>query len=320
MEQRVSMVTLGVADLARARTFYERLGWRGQQVQETVFFQAGGMALVLWSRAELDRDAGIDAGHQHGTGGVALAQNVRSEADVDQVIAVAEQAGAQITRRPGATSYGGYAGYFADPDGHLWEVAYNPGFPMDADGAIAVPNFGAMSDRAMSTARAEARLPRRRSGDGSHALLDSEVQSPGEEAGHLVAPHRAVGAECPVGIASSEAGSRGPVDVGFQPVAGVVAEVVTALGQHGCAAPPGYVVVGSSEKRGHLRPAYVCLRLVRRKGSPGDDARLCQPIDVPLMLRTGIVCEPVDLRFGQGASGALDQRGEKGCHLLAVDG
>jgi hypothetical protein len=141
MEQRVSLVTLGVADLARARTFYEQLGWRGQEVADTVFFQTGGSAVVLWGRDKLAADAGVDdAGG--GFGGVALAHNVRSPAEVDEVMAVAARAGATVTRAPAGTFYGGYAGCFTDPDGHVWEIAYNPGFPLADDGSITIPDMG----------------------------------------------------------------------------------------------------------------------------------------------------------------------------------
>ncbi|MCW2607671.1 MAG: hypothetical protein JWO60_2364 [Frankiales bacterium] len=133
------MVTLGVADLDRARAFYEALGWQGQTVQGTVFFQAGGLALVLWGREELAADSGVP----HGTGGFALAHNVRSRAEVDDLVAAAEAAGGTVTRRPAETSYGGYAGYVLDPDGHAWEVAHNAGFPLADDGTITVPDFGA---------------------------------------------------------------------------------------------------------------------------------------------------------------------------------
>lgn len=142
MEQRISLVTIGVADLARARTFYERLGWRGQQVEETVFFQAGGLALVLWGRDKLADDAGIDDTGRDGFGGMALAHNVRSPAEVDQVLDQAASAGAVITRAASETFYGGYAGCFTDPDGHVWEIAYNPGFALDQNGAITIPDFG----------------------------------------------------------------------------------------------------------------------------------------------------------------------------------
>ena len=142
MEPRVSLVTLGVADLPRARAFYERLGWQGQEVEETVFFQAGGMVLVLWGRDKLAADCGVPGMAAGGAGGLALAQNVRSQGAVDTVLAEAEQAGARITRPASETFYGGYAGCFADPDGHVWEIAYNPGFPLAPDGTITVPDFG----------------------------------------------------------------------------------------------------------------------------------------------------------------------------------
>jgi uncharacterized protein len=143
VEQRISLITLGVAELPRARTFYERLGWRGQELEETVFFQAGGLALVLWGRDKVAGDAGLEHSGTDGFGGMALAHNVRSRAEVDEVLAQAADAGAEITRAAGETFYGGYAGFCRDPDGHVWEIAYNPGFPLDPDGAITVPDFGA---------------------------------------------------------------------------------------------------------------------------------------------------------------------------------
>ena len=143
MEQRISIVTLGVADLARSKRYYEALGWQGQEVQETVFFQAGGQAVVLWSRAALAADSGID---DDGStfGGIVLAHNVRSSNEVDELIGQAEAAGATVTRRPAETFYGGYAGFFLDPDGHVWEIAHNPGVPLDDSGAITIPDFGAI--------------------------------------------------------------------------------------------------------------------------------------------------------------------------------
>ena len=141
MEQRVSLITLGVADLARARAFYERLGWRGQEVEETAFFQAGGMALVLWGREKVAADAGVADGGSDGFGGITIAQNVRSRAEVDEVMAVAAEAGAVITQAARETFYGGYAGFFADPDGHVWEIAHNPGFVIGDDGAVVLPDF-----------------------------------------------------------------------------------------------------------------------------------------------------------------------------------
>jgi catechol 2,3-dioxygenase-like lactoylglutathione lyase family enzyme len=136
MEQRVSLVTLGVADLARARAFYEGLGWTTGATpgDDVVFFQAGGTIVGLWSREQLAEDSGVtDSG---GWGGVTLAHNVRSPAEVDAVMATAEQAGATIARQAGGTFWGGYSGVFLDPDGHPWEVAVNPHWTIRDDGSI----------------------------------------------------------------------------------------------------------------------------------------------------------------------------------------
>jgi predicted lactoylglutathione lyase len=142
MEQRVSLITLGVRDVAAARQFYERLGWQCTlDVEETAFFQAGGLIVTLWSREKLAADLGVADGG--GWGGIALAHNVRSPAEVDAVIAQAREAGATITRDPATTFYGGYAGAFTDPDGHTWEIAWNPAFPLAPDGTIALPGDGA---------------------------------------------------------------------------------------------------------------------------------------------------------------------------------
>ena len=143
MQQRISLVTLGVDDLARSRSFYEQLGWRGQEIEETVFFQAGAMAIVLWSRAKLAADSGLEDPHPDSFDGIVLAQNLRCEAEVDELVAAAERAGAQITRPAAPTFYGGYAGVFCDPDGHAWEVAFNPGFTLDDDGSLVLPDFSA---------------------------------------------------------------------------------------------------------------------------------------------------------------------------------
>lgn len=144
MEQRVSLITLGVDDVARAKAFYQALGWVGQELEETVFFQAGGMAVVLWGREKLAEDAGVDgAGADRGFAGIALAQNVRSPGEVDEVVAAAERAGGRVTCAPHTTFYGGYAGYFADPDGNLWEIAHNPGFTLADDGSLVLPDFNA---------------------------------------------------------------------------------------------------------------------------------------------------------------------------------
>jgi len=136
MEQRVSLVTLGVRDLARARAFYETLGWRTNAAPDdgVVFFQAGGMILALWGRVELAEDSGVhDSG---GWGGITLAHNVRSPAEVDAVIAEAEAAGATVTRSGAETFWGGYSGAFTDPDGHAWEVAHNPHWTLADDGSV----------------------------------------------------------------------------------------------------------------------------------------------------------------------------------------
>jgi len=143
MEQRISLVTLGVGDLVRSKAFYAQLGWHGQEVEETVFVQAGGLALVLWDRDKLAADCGLPGGPATGFGGIVLAQNVRSAGEVDEIVAAAAAAGAAVTRPPGATFYGGYAGVFTDPDGHAWEVAYNPGFALAEDGTLTIPDFSA---------------------------------------------------------------------------------------------------------------------------------------------------------------------------------
>ena len=135
MEQRLSLVTLGVADLSRARAFYEALGWTtgASPADDVVFFQADGMILALWSREQLAEDSVVeDSG---GWGGVTLAHNVRSPEEVDAVIAEAEQAGATVVRPGAATFWGGYSGVFLDPDGHPWEVAHNPRWTIAEDGS-----------------------------------------------------------------------------------------------------------------------------------------------------------------------------------------
>lgn len=140
MDQRLSVVTLGVADLARARRFYEALGWRSDSKPEegVVFFQAAGIVVALWGRDELTADSGtVDSG---GWGGVTLAHNVGSPAEVDAVIEAAEAAGATVARRGAETSWGGYSGVFIDPDGHSWEVAHNPFWTLDADGTVRLPD------------------------------------------------------------------------------------------------------------------------------------------------------------------------------------
>jgi len=138
VEQRVSIITLGVADVAASRRFYEALGWTvDMDVEETVFFQAGGMIVIVWGREKLAADTGVE--DRGGRGGVTLAHNVRSNGDVDRVIEEARAAGARITRGSATTFYGGYAGVFVDPDGHPWEIACNPGLSLADDGTIGVP-------------------------------------------------------------------------------------------------------------------------------------------------------------------------------------
>ena len=142
MEQRVSLATLGVSDLRRARAFYEALGWvsRAKPDDDVVFFQAGGMVVALWDRAQLAEDSGVeDTG---GWGGVTLAHNVRSPDEVDAVIAQAEAAGARIPRHGAATFWGGYSGVFVDPDGHPWEVAHNPSWTITPEGATLASDAG----------------------------------------------------------------------------------------------------------------------------------------------------------------------------------
>ncbi|KOU55860.1 glyoxalase [Streptomyces sp. MMG1533] len=144
MEQRITLITLGVSDLARSKAFYEALGWRGQEVEDTVFFQAGGLGLVLWSHAKLAEDCGLEPGPRAaGFGGIALAHNVRSDEEADALLSVVEQAGGTITKPAAVNAIGFYSGAFVDPDGHAWEVAHNPGFPLAADGSVTIPDFGA---------------------------------------------------------------------------------------------------------------------------------------------------------------------------------
>jgi uncharacterized protein len=138
MEQRLSLVTLGVSDLQRARTFYEALGWHTNAAPEddVVFFQTLGMVVALWGRDQLAEDSGVEDGG--GWGGVTLAYNTRSAEDVDAVIEEAERAGARIAKRPGTTFWGGYTGVFVDPDGHPWEVAHNPRWTLAEDGSLTI--------------------------------------------------------------------------------------------------------------------------------------------------------------------------------------
>lgn len=141
MEQRLSLVTLGVSDLARSRRFYcGGLGWRESSAgnESVCFIDAGGVVLGLYGRTALAEDAGVPS-EGGGFSGFALAHNVASEAEVDRVLAEAVTAGGTLVKPGKKVFWGGYSGYFADPDGHLWEVAHNPFFPLDADGRIVLP-------------------------------------------------------------------------------------------------------------------------------------------------------------------------------------
>jgi predicted lactoylglutathione lyase len=134
MDQRLSLITLGVRDLAASRAFYEGLGWHTNAApdDDVVFFQAGGMIVALWDRANLAEDSTVD--DSGGWGGVTLAYNTRSPEEVDQVIAEAEKAGGTIGRAGAETFWGGYSGVFIDPDGHPWEVAHNPRWTITDNG------------------------------------------------------------------------------------------------------------------------------------------------------------------------------------------
>lgn len=141
MEQRLTLVTLGVADLGRSRDFYERLGWRraARAAEGVAFFRAGSVVLSLYPREALAEDAGLPVAGS-GFGGIALAHNARSRAEVDAVLAEALAAGARLLKPARDVFWGGYAGFFADPDGHPWEVAWNPHFPLGEDGGLTLPD------------------------------------------------------------------------------------------------------------------------------------------------------------------------------------
>jgi len=136
VDQRLSLVTLGVADLTRARAFYEALGWTtgAEPEAEVAFFQAGSIVLALWDRENLAQDSGLQ--DDAGWGGVTLAHNVASRSEVDAVIEEAAAAGARIAREAGETFWGGYSAVFVDPDGHPWEVAHNPHWTLHEDGPV----------------------------------------------------------------------------------------------------------------------------------------------------------------------------------------
>lgn len=138
MDQRVSLITLGVGDLVRSRAFYEGLGWKtgAEPGDDVVFFQAGGLIVALWDRRMLAEDSGVRDGG--GWGGVTLAYNVRSHGEVDAVLTEAAAAGAKIARPGAETFWGGYSGVFIDPDGLPWEVAHNPHWTLHDDGSVAL--------------------------------------------------------------------------------------------------------------------------------------------------------------------------------------
>ncbi len=140
MEARISIVTLGVSDLARSRAFYERLGWKASPAsnEQVTFFQAGGMALALYGRKALAEDATLPES-ECAFGGITLAHNVRDKADVAALLAQAEAAGGRILKPAQDVFWGGHSGYFADPDGHPWEVAWNPFFTLDGKGNLVLP-------------------------------------------------------------------------------------------------------------------------------------------------------------------------------------
>lgn len=141
MEPRVSIITLGVEDLERSRSFYERLGWPRcmTKAEGIAFFRAGGMLLALYPRHELAKDANL-ADEGHGFDGFTLAYNTRTREEVDSTLAEAEAAGAKILKPAQEAFWGGYSGYFADPDGFAWEVAWNPSFEIAEDGRLLVPD------------------------------------------------------------------------------------------------------------------------------------------------------------------------------------
>jgi predicted lactoylglutathione lyase len=136
VKQRLNVITLGVTDLERARRFYEALGWKtgADPGDDVVFFQAGEMVVALWDRARLAEDSMVE--DAPGWGGVTLAVNFGSRAEVDAVTEEARAAGAQIGREPAETFWGGYSAVFIDPDGHPWEVAHNPHWTVTADGGV----------------------------------------------------------------------------------------------------------------------------------------------------------------------------------------
>jgi len=141
MQPRLTLVTLGVADLAKSRAFYEAWGWKASSASQpsVAFYQANGLVLALWGRADLAEDAGV-ADKPTGFAAITLAYNARSKGEADEVYALAVAAVARPLKALHDVFWGGYSGYFADPDGHLWEVAWNPSFPLDEQGHMFLPD------------------------------------------------------------------------------------------------------------------------------------------------------------------------------------
>jgi catechol 2,3-dioxygenase-like lactoylglutathione lyase family enzyme len=139
MEPRISIITIAVEDLARSVSFYEGMGLKRHAgiTEDVAFFQMGGVIFGLFPRRDAEADAGITFGS--GPSAIYLAYNTRSEDEVDAVLSLAEASGGSIVKAAGRAFWGGWYGYFADPDGHVWEVAHNPQFPIDADGNIRLP-------------------------------------------------------------------------------------------------------------------------------------------------------------------------------------
>ncbi len=142
MEPRLSLVTLGVADLDRSMAFYEALGWKRSmtKAEGVAFFQLGPIVLSLWPNSDLAADAGLPERASTEFRGLSLAHNVRQRDEVDAAVTLMESAGGTVLKTPGETFWGGYIAYVADPDGHVWEIAWNPGFPIAEDGAVTLPD------------------------------------------------------------------------------------------------------------------------------------------------------------------------------------
>lgn len=143
MHQKISLITLGVENLEKARAFYERLGWirSVRDAEGVAFFQMGGMALSLFPREELAKDAMVEDKGANGFHGMALGYCARTKEHVDAILERAVNAGAKLVKEAQDTSWGGYSGYFSDPDNFLWEIAWNPGFQLQEDGTIKLPDL-----------------------------------------------------------------------------------------------------------------------------------------------------------------------------------